>query len=330
MRWSRLFSMRASEPLSLDQVAGRLAAGADHQRPFVSFTFDDGYRDNRDFALPVLKRHGVPMTVYVASDFADGRGKLWWLTLEAVIAKASELAVTIADERVAVSCGSAEEKQKAFDTLYWRLRPLPDSAIHEIVDRLAAEADIDPFSACRNLVMGWDELREFATEPLVTIGAHTCSHISLAKYPEADARAQMQDSVIRIKQEIGVQCRHFSYPYGDAGSAGEREFAIANDMGMATAVTTAKGVVPSSGNVDRCAIPRFSLNGEFQDLRHIKVLLSGLPFAMLNLANKVSPARLPIMKSMIMGGGPGQRGLGSGHARSTGAHVSAPRVVVTL
>ena len=52
-----------------------------------AFTLDDGYRDNRDFTLPVLREFDAPATIYVASDFADGEGRLWWIALEEVIAK---------------------------------------------------------------------------------------------------------------------------------------------------------------------------------------------------------------------------------------------------
>lgn len=54
-------------------------------RPFAAFTLDDGYRDNRYYAYPVFKRHGVPFTIYVSSDYADGKGDLWWLNLEAAL-----------------------------------------------------------------------------------------------------------------------------------------------------------------------------------------------------------------------------------------------------
>ena len=59
-------------------------------RRFACFTFDDGYRDNRDFALPVMREFDAPFTVYVASDFRRRqRRRLWWIALETVIAKAA-------------------------------------------------------------------------------------------------------------------------------------------------------------------------------------------------------------------------------------------------
>ncbi len=280
------------EPLSLDDVHGRLCDGQPTDRPFVTFTFDDGYRDNRDFALPVLEKYQIPLTVYAASDFADGRGRLWWLTLEEAIRRVDEIAFAINGKPQRLDCRTEQEKAKAFEAVYWQLRPLSDCQVHDVVDGLAAQAGVDPHAACRDLVMDWDELRRFAAHPLVTVGAHTAAHVSLAKYSRAEARRQMQESVARIEAELGVACRHFSYPYGDWESAGPREFDLACKLGLDTGVTTAKGVVPANGVPELHAIPRLSLNGEFQDLRYLNVLLSGLPFALLSLANRMSPARL--------------------------------------
>src|SRR6195952_3703368 len=73
--------------ITLDEMHRRLIE-RDFSRQFACFTFDDGYRDNRDFALPVMREFGAPFTVYVASDFAEGTGRLWWIALEMVVAKA--------------------------------------------------------------------------------------------------------------------------------------------------------------------------------------------------------------------------------------------------
>jgi peptidoglycan/xylan/chitin deacetylase (PgdA/CDA1 family) len=95
-----------------------------------------------------------------------------------------------------------------------------------------------------------------------------------------DATQEIADSVARVSKELGKPCRHFSYPYGDEGSAGEREFEIARSLGIETAVTTRKGLINQSHAQAMTALPRLSLNGDFQDQRFVKVLLSGLPFAM--------------------------------------------------
>ena len=80
--------------VTMDEVHQRLVE-RNFSRRFACFTLDDGYRDNRDFALPVMREFDAPFTVYVASDFAEGTGRLWWIALEMVIAKASSIEAEI-------------------------------------------------------------------------------------------------------------------------------------------------------------------------------------------------------------------------------------------
>src|SRR5579871_431962 len=72
--------------VSLDEMHRRLTA-RDFARRFACITFDDGYRDSKQWAYPILKAAGVPFAVYVATSFADRLGKLWWLALERVVAR---------------------------------------------------------------------------------------------------------------------------------------------------------------------------------------------------------------------------------------------------
>ena len=101
----------------LDEVHRRMTA-RDFARRFASFTYDDGYRDNRDHALPVMREFDAPLTVYVASDFAQGTGRLWWVALERAIAATRSLEMTIDGERVRQRTGrrgkSIRERQRTF------------------------------------------------------------------------------------------------------------------------------------------------------------------------------------------------------------------------
>lgn len=278
--------------ISLDDVPKRLAA-PQSDRPFAVFTLDDGYRDNRDFAYPIFKRHGVPFAIYVVPDFADGEGDLWWLNLEEALRRLDQTTLEMNGKRQTISLLTADEKSAAFDEIYWWLRSLPEASARAVTHRLARDAGFDPKSVGRDLVMSWPELRELAADPLVTIAAHTCAHYALAKLPEDSVRDEMRLSARRIETELGRPCHHFSYPYGCEASAGEREFAIAAELGFATAVTTRKGLLHSSHATAPTALPRLSLNGEFQDARYVKVLLSGAPFALWNALHVFSKARTP-------------------------------------
>lgn len=267
------------EPIGLDALPQRLAGG-EAKKPFACFTFDDGYRDNRDIALPILRKFNVPMTIYVPSDFADGEGELWWLTLEEVMRRRTALDLIMEGKERHFDLATAADKDRAFEEIYWWLRRQPEHHARRLVGVLGNEAGIAPTAFCRDLVMTWDELRELAADPLVTIGAHTRRHYAVAKLTADEARAEISEGVRRMESELGRPCRHFSLPYGDETSAGEREFAICRELGLLTAVTTRKGLIHDRHQDRLMALPRLSLNGDYQDEVYVEALLTGLPFAL--------------------------------------------------
>lgn len=277
--------------IALDDIEARLNRPGG--RPFACFTLDDGYRDNREYAYPIFKRHNAPFAIYVPADFADGEGDFWWLTLEEVLRAAPHITLAMDGQGRHFPLGSVREKEIAYREIYWWLRSIPEDLARAAVAELASAHSIDPKDVRADLIMSWDELRELSADPLVTIGAHTTSHLALGKLGEAEARSEMAESVMRIETELGRACRHFSYPYGCANSAGPREFRIAKELELATAVTTQKGLL-YPGHADALTgLPRLSLNGDFQDVRYVKTLLSGAPFALMNMVKRASSAYKP-------------------------------------
>nr|WP_103120516.1 polysaccharide deacetylase family protein [Methylopila sp. Yamaguchi] len=263
--------------VSLDEAWRRVSVGVS-LRPFLHVTFDDGYRDVRDFALPVLERHGAPATLYVASAFADGEAEIWWLALEEALVRARRVVVDLGRGEAVLSAACAQEKAAAWDAIYWRLRSGPEERLRSEVRRLAEEQGVDVLAFARDLCMRWDELKEVAKNSLVTIGAHTVTHPMLAKHPEDVARAEMADSREAIRLKLGEAPAHFAYPVGDLSAAGAREYDIARDLGFVTAVTTRPGHLFKRHAATPTALPRVSLNGHFQTRAAVDALLAGTPF----------------------------------------------------
>lgn len=274
------------EFVTLDDALRRVAAGRS-ERPFLHLTFDDGYRDVRDFALPILRRHGAPATLYVASSFADGEGELWWLALEAAIARADRLEARLPDGPRTFDCRMAADKRAAWRAIYWALRAGPEEALRAEVRRLAEGQGVDVLGFGRDLCMDWRELAEVASDPLVEIGAHTVSHPMLAKHPEEAARAELADSRAAIEARLGTRPRHFAYPVGDLSAAGPRDYAIASELGFSSAVTTRPGHLTAAHASALHALPRVSLNGNFQTKAAVDALLSGVPFALMAGAKRL-------------------------------------------
>jgi peptidoglycan/xylan/chitin deacetylase (PgdA/CDA1 family) len=273
--------------VTLGDALERMRAGRS-DRPFLHVTFDDGYRDVRDNALPVLRRHGAPATLYVASGFADGTAEIWWLALEAALARASSVRIDLGSGEATIPCATAAEKQAAWSKIYWALRAGPEARLRAETRRLALEQGVDLLSFARDLCMRWDELRALAEDPLVEIGAHTVSHPMLAKHPDAVARSEMAGSRDAIARELGRAPVHFAYPVGDLSAAGPRDYAMASELGFESAVTTMPSHLDASHAATPTALPRVSLNGHFQTRAAVDALLSGAPFALINAARRIA------------------------------------------
>jgi len=261
--------------VSLDEMHRRMTE-RDFSRRFVCVTFDDGYRDTLQHAYPVLKKYEVPFALYVATGFADRVGEMWWLALEAVIAKSKMIGLRIDGEDKFFECRTVAEKRHLFDELYWWLRRRKtEQELRQVVRDLAARHHVDIGAFCGELCMTWQEITELAADPLVTIGAHTVNHPILAKLSDAEVRSELQNSRAVIEAALGRRPQHLAYPVGDNTSAAAREFRIAAELGYKTAVTTRPGAIFPEHASHLLALPRVSLNGEFQKPRYARVLVSG-------------------------------------------------------
>jgi peptidoglycan/xylan/chitin deacetylase (PgdA/CDA1 family) len=275
--------------VGMDEAHRRLIE-RDFSRRFASFTFDDGYRDNRDFALPVMRAFDAPLTIYVTSDFAEGTGQLWWITLEMVIANTLAIEMTVDGTACRFDAATPAAKQATFDRLHDWLRTLSEHDLRREVSALCARHGVDEAAICRDLCMSWDELKPLSADPLVAIGAHTVTHCNLAAQSDETASEELIASRARIEAMLDRPVAHLAYPYGDKAAAGVREFALARAAGYRTAVTTRPGMVFPENAGHLTALPRVSLNGNYQDARILPVLTSGAATAMWNGFRRVDAA----------------------------------------
>jgi peptidoglycan/xylan/chitin deacetylase (PgdA/CDA1 family) len=261
--------------ISLDELYRQLHTGSFGDR-FVCLTFDDAYRDNLEWAYPILRHHEVPFAVFVVADFADQRGHLWWRTLEEAVATNDQVTIAINKAERTFSCPTVAAKEATVNAIHRALSELPnEEEIRATVDDLAARTGIDTAARCATACMTWHEIAWLAADPLVTIGAHTVTHSRLRKLAPADAWREMEASTARIEGMLGTRPQHFAYPFGDPTAAGPREFAYAAKLGFKTALTTRAGVISADDHDHLTSLPRISINGDYQRLRYLRVLESG-------------------------------------------------------
>lgn len=244
--------------VSLDCLSEQLVAGSG--KKLLALTFDDGYRDNFTEAYPLLKRLGVPFTVYVTTSFPDSEAVLWWYAVERLLQAHDQIA--LADGSL-LPCRTSQEKLDAFVSLRQSIMALPSDGLGDSVNAMFAQASFDWRQMCAAEALSWDDLRELAGDPLVTIGAHTVSHPVLSALSPEQACAEMRDGRERIEARIGAPVAHFCYPFGSRNEVGIREFELARKLGFKTATTTRWGNVFRKHRAHLHGLPRVPLTNAF-------------------------------------------------------------------
>jgi peptidoglycan/xylan/chitin deacetylase (PgdA/CDA1 family) len=258
--------------LSLSDAIARLESAS--QERFVSFTLDDGYRDNLTVALPIFRKYDVPFTLYVTSAFLERRCKDYqWGQLRHLIMDNSTIAVDAVGERLIT--GTREQKIQAY---YKLTRWMNDGTLApEAISSLFESHRVTTTEALDQDALTAAELAAAArSEPLLEIGGHTTTHSRLALLDEATASDDIRQNKRQLESIIDREVRHFAYPFGDPASCGSREFGMAKAAGFATAVTTRIGNLFSDHLQHRWCLPRLRFLGPGEGLGLMESQRSGL------------------------------------------------------
>lgn len=244
---------RAFRTMTLAEALARRAAGTLPPRALV-VTFDDGYADNATVAAPILHRHGVPASFFVASGFLDG-GRMWNDSVIETVRRcrldrldASGLGLGV------LPLGGVAERRAAIDVLLPRFKYAGLEEREGMLVRLAQAAGHPALPD--DLMMTTSQLRGLHAAGM-EIGGHTVDHPILRVLPDDEARRQIVAGRERLEALIDAPVSSFAYPNGRPGQDYEpRHVAMVREAGFAGAVSTAQGV--DDGRSDRFQLPRFT------------------------------------------------------------------------
>ena len=244
--------------VTLSEAKRRLQEEGENAKPFVALTFDDGYRDNIELALPVMEKFQAPATIFVPTEMATREINAWWLALRELVTLNSVLDIEPLGE--VFTCETTAEKSN----LYWLMIAwiwddfTRANAFEAVLQRYGVQM---PDLVAR-YAMDVDEVRSADHHPLISIGAHTVSHRALATLSDEEALAEMENNKLWLEDLLQREVPHFAYPYGRPAIGGGREAALARAAGFDIAVTTDAGnVFEEHGQVDNLMLwPRE--NGE--------------------------------------------------------------------
>jgi len=223
-------------------------------------TFDDGYYNNLTEALPVLEKYGVPCIIFVTTGFVGRQVYPYELELAHVIDSANEVYLPERDEPFQLNGRS--RRQSVYEQVRRPLKRKSHERREAYMKRFAEANGYQRSDAQTERFLHWSDIRALSKHPLVTIGAHTHTHVLLSKQPWQQAYAEMKRSKELLEEVTGRHVECFSYPYGGNTLALRQ---MARWIGLRYGFTTQAKRIDRVRFLNRLAIPRIDINEFVKD-----------------------------------------------------------------
>jgi len=229
-------------PIGIDDVVQYVDGGTLPNNP-VLVTFDDGYRDNYETALPILMRAGVKATFFIATDYIEQRRVFWWDRVNYLVKSSALGEITMRDLTLPIA--NTSQRRAAIRTLLDLVKPMPAGELERFLGELATATDVrwtDDLERrfADQLLMTWDQIRE-----LRRAGMDVQSH----------APAQLAGSRRTLEAQLDEPICAVSYPVGDL----IEDRAAMQSAGYKVGFTNATGCQPLS-ELDPFNVHRISLD----------------------------------------------------------------------
>jgi peptidoglycan/xylan/chitin deacetylase (PgdA/CDA1 family) len=255
------------EVLSLDAICERLQARKTPARDCVAITFDDGYQDNYKYAYPLLRKHSLPATIFLATGHVGSALGFWWDRL-------SRLAMTVMyhgpvlklDQRYPVDFQAAwlgiatEPWNRAAAWVHMAeaaLKRLPVNQVNSLLSDL--ELALDSYQAAVPPLpqsLNWNQVREMHNHG-IDFGGHTVKHAILTRLSREEARIEISGCRAELEGELGKPVRHFSYPNGQEGDYNPEIKTLVAENHFISACTSLHGA--NDPQADLFALNRFGV-----------------------------------------------------------------------
>jgi peptidoglycan/xylan/chitin deacetylase (PgdA/CDA1 family) len=238
---------RNYHPISLDDVVKKLNAEEALPTRSVVITFDDGYTDNYEVAMPILNKVGVPATFYVTIDCVENR-KLPWPSRLRFAFRTTKRSDWIAAHGKTWDLSSPLSREKAFLLACDECCQLSGTPQEQFVVQTENQLEARVPAEFGALMMTYEQVRGLVQNGHI-VGSHTMTHPNMAHINERDAEMELAESKRRLESELKIPVPHFSYPCPAMTPHWNDETVVrTRAAGYSSAVTTNGGVVRKGDN----------------------------------------------------------------------------------
>jgi peptidoglycan/xylan/chitin deacetylase (PgdA/CDA1 family) len=256
---------RKCSPISLKELVGGLKEKTLPKHP-MAITFDDGYADNLANAQPLLRRYGIPATVFVTTGYVGSSREFWWDEIERLILEPAFLPERLQLDKLnggglmwelgrqdshnadAYRCWNVQlsenptPRHSLYRSLCELLRPLPEQIRVDVLEYIQKWAGAESAGRSTHLPLTSEELARLDPE-LIEIGAHTCTHALLSTLSKAEQKEEVQGSKKVLEEILGHAVSSFAYPFGGRMDYNAETVGVVRQAGFELACANSPGTV---------------------------------------------------------------------------------------
>jgi peptidoglycan/xylan/chitin deacetylase (PgdA/CDA1 family) len=238
---------RGFHPASLEEASRYVRGEAEFPKRPIVVTFDDGYRDNYEVALPILNRLGIPATFYVTVDCVERRTLPWPSRLRFSF-RTTRKKIWVDPTGVNWSLVSPEERERAYLAACDEFCKLAGPVLEDQLNQTEVNLDAKISNESSRLMMDWGQVKTLVSKGHL-VGSHTMTHPNLAFLQVEDVRRELSDSKHKIETRVGAPVQHVSYPCPALyPNWTQQTIDESESAGYKTAVTTADGLAYERDN----------------------------------------------------------------------------------
>lgn len=205
---------------------------------YAAINFDDGYMDNYLCAFPVLKRHGIPATIFLTTDFIGKRHAFWW---DEVFKYVSSGHISREEAADIVNRGLVSKKEEEIKAFIEGLKKKSSGACpvrHPICAGICTIVSNGALAMEPSQMLGWPQIQEMNKHD-ISFGGHTKTHRNLCLLTDNEIKDELAGSKKIIEEKTGFAVKEFSYPFGRFD---ERVRSLVIKAGYECARTSRKGI----------------------------------------------------------------------------------------
>ena len=239
--------------ISLDQAFNLLTSG-NMTENYAVITFDDGYKNNYDYAFPVLKKHEVSAAFFITTSLIENKNCLWtdWVTYLFLKTRQQKVIITDDEQNFEFHLQTVDDRIKASERLRKWMKSLSREKADQILEQLKVQTKVDTHpveeDAQRYAFMNWNQVKEMAEQGM-EIGSHTHSHSLLTMLNEEQVEQELTISKRLIEEHTGRTCQFFTYPNGQLRDFKDVHIGLLKKLGYKLALTQNPGFNPPGSDL---------------------------------------------------------------------------------